>query len=165
MAIRNGGTRGRVVKVASAGVTVGALIAAAPWHVGSAAEPPAKPSEGAAAVACPATEFDRFFAAFSERAELQEAFTRFPLRKWYVDPGADPEPKRVERTLARADAKFPLIPPAADRARRGWQVRVKDDGPGQKSVKLSVPDTGQQVIFRFEKGACWQLVEIDDQSI
>jgi len=116
-------------------------------------------------VACPSVEFEKFFAAFSEDAATQEAFTRSPLRKRFVDAAADPEPTTVERMLARSEINFPVLPLAADRARRGQRLRLSAGGRDRREVVLLVPDTGQQVVYRFAKDACWELVEIDDQSI
>jgi hypothetical protein len=131
------------------------------------APPPAAPvATGAASVpTCPSSDFARFLEAFAEDVALQAAFTRFPLAMRRLDPAADPEPRPVERQAAREEVALPLFPSRQARERQHLQMEVTVPGSTVREVILRGEDDGRRIVLRFEKGACWRLILIDDQSL
>jgi hypothetical protein len=91
--------------------------AAAPASTAKAVEP-------APAVACPHPAFDTFLKHFGNEITLQEKATADPLLDSYVDAGAEPEPRTVERPLALADVEWPVMPDPAGLAGQGRQMQV-----------------------------------------
>lgn len=118
-----------------------------------------------AAMVCPSRDLERFLDAFGESAEVQRAFTRSPLTMLHLDTSASPEPATVEEQVPSERVKFPVFPSAASRARAGFSMKLQARSPDRVDVTLSVADTDHQVVFTFERDACWRLVRVDDQSL
>lgn len=114
---------------------------------------------------CPAAEFARFLEAFAEGAEVQRAFTRSPLVRRHVDKSASPEPTPVEARLALHEVAFPVFPNAEERGRQGRTLKVRELTSDRASVVVGKEDTDFQTVFLFERGECWRLVLVDDQSL
>jgi hypothetical protein len=126
---------------------------------------PAGSLAASAREACPASDFAGFFASFAEDTALQRRWTVFPLeRSSIVDAGREPG-QRVD-TVSEAEAEYPLIPPAFQRAADGLVGQIEEREGGGKRVTLSKPDTDWSTDYLFEPVAsCWQLVRIDDASL
>ncbi|WP_251474129.1 hypothetical protein [Stenotrophomonas lactitubi] len=132
--------------------------AAAPASTAKAVEP-------APAVACPHPAFDTFLKHFGNEITLQEKATADPLLDSYVDAGAEPEPRTVERPVALADVEWPVMPDPAGLAGQGRQMQVTAVADGQMQVQIRTPDSSDQQTFTFAQKPCWTLVKREDESI
>lgn len=132
--------------------------AAAPASTAKAVEP-------APAVACPHPAFDTFLKHFGNEITLQEKATADPLLDSYVDAGAEPEPRTVERPLALADVEWPVMPDPAGLAGQGRQMQVTAVADGQMQVQIRTPDSSDQQTYTFAQKPCWTLVKREDESI
>ncbi|WP_447935813.1 hypothetical protein [Stenotrophomonas lactitubi] len=132
--------------------------AAAPASTAKAVEP-------APAVACPHPAFDTFLKHFGNEITLQEKATADPLLDSYVDAGAEPEPRTVERPLALADVEWPVMPDPAALAGQGRQMQVTAVADGQMQVQIRTPDSSDQQTYTFAQKPCWTLVKREDESI
>ncbi len=105
--------------------------------------------------ACPA-RFAEFAKGFVEHVATRQSFVGARVVATRVVAG-EPEPKTISRTVS-ADEALGLIPniPKA-------QVRLSERPKPQ--ITLSKPDTDFQVTLTFERGRCWTLVRIDDESL
>lgn len=134
------------------------------WAQAAASEP-SRRGTAVATTACPSPEFGRFLKVFAENADVQRAFTRFPLVRRHLDKSATPEPAPVEEQLPPEMVTFPLFPNGEARARQGLSMKVRERSSRRVEVVLWEEDTGHQIVFTFERNACWRLVLIDDQSV
>lgn len=132
--------------------------AAAPASTAKAVEP-------APAVACPHPAFDTFLKHFGNEITLQEKATADPLLDSYVDAGAEPEPRTVERPLALADVEWPVMPDPAGLAGQGREMQVTAVADGQMQVQIRTPDSSDQQTYTFAQKPCWTLVKREDESI
>ncbi len=132
--------------------------AAAPASTAKAVEP-------APAVACPHPAFDTFLKHFGNEITLQEKATADPLLDSYVDAGAEPEPRTVERPVALADVEWPVMPDPAGLAGQGRQMQVTAVADGQMQVQIRTPDSSDQQTYTFAQKPCWTLVKREDESI
>ncbi|MFL0348339.1 hypothetical protein [Stenotrophomonas lactitubi] len=132
--------------------------AAAPASTAKAVEP-------APAVACPQPAFDTFLKHFGNEITLQEKATADPLLDSYVDAGAEPEPRTVERPVALADVEWPVMPDPAGLAGQGRQMQVTAVADGQMQVQIRTPDSSDQQTYTFAQKPCWTLVKREDESI
>lgn len=150
--------------MSSAMALAAAGILGSGWAQAAAPEPSRRGAAGAT-TACPSLEFGRFLKAFAESADVQRAFTRFPLVRRHIDKSATPEPAPAEEQLQAEKVSFPLFPNDEARARQGFSMRVRERSPRRVEVVLWEEDTGHQIAFTFERNGCWRLVLIDDQSV
>lgn len=132
--------------------------AAAPASTAKAVEP-------APAVACPHPAFDTFLKHFGNEITLQEKATADPLLDSYVDAGAEPEPRTVERPVALADVEWPVMSDPAGLAGQGRQMQVTAVADGQMQVQIRTPDSSDQQTYTFAQKPCWTLVKREDESI
>ena len=116
-------------------------------------------------MACPAAEFAPFLEAFAERADVQRACTRSPLVQRHLDKSASPEPAPVETQLPLQKVSFPVFPNAEERGRQGRSLKVRELTSDRATVVVAQEDTDFQTVFLFERGECWRLVLVDDQSL
>lgn len=116
-------------------------------------------------LACPSQDFSAFLNAFAERVEVQRAFTTYPLQKQHLESGADPEPKPVVRNLSRSQVSFPVIPAASERKLKQLTLRAEPVGDSAVKLFLVKADTDYQVVYFFNKDACWRLDRIEDGSL
>lgn len=135
--------------------------AAAPASTATTVEPPL----AVATVACPHPAFDTFLKHFGNEITLQEKATADPLLDSYVDTGAEPEPRTVERPLALADVEWPVMPDPAGLAGQGRQMQVTAVADGQMQVQIRTPDSSDQQTYTFAQTPCWTLVKREDESI
>ncbi len=142
---------------------------AAPAAVQAAEPAPASTASTAAtattAPACPHEQFDTFLKHFGNEIALQEAATADPLRDSYVDAGAEPEPKTVEKQVPLADVGWPVMPDPASLGARGREMTVTPQADGQMQVLMRTPDTSDQQVYTFARTPCWTLVSRADESI
>lgn len=135
--------------------------AAAPASTAKAVEP----APAVATAACPHPAFDTFLKHFGNEITLQEKATADPLLDSYVDAGAEPEPRTVERPLALAAVEWPVMPDPAGLAGQGRQVQVTAVADGQMQVQIRTPDSSDQQTYTFAQKPCWTLVKREDESI
>ncbi|MCK9531214.1 MAG: hypothetical protein M0R77_11750 [Gammaproteobacteria bacterium] len=113
--------------------------------------------------------FDGFLARFEANRAFQEENIIYPLKRSFVDAGADPEPKVVDKPLSKSDVKegaAPVFPSKADQTKVPFEEVIKTPALDRRTVQLQKPDTGNLLIYRFQKiGECWKLVEFEDASI
>ena len=123
------------------------------------------PEAASPTVACPSQDFRTFLTAFANEPGVQEAFTRRPLQSDYVDAAANPEPRRVHRTLDGADLQFPVMPSLQRQQQRGLEMRLTPNGDDKVEVVLVKPDTDDQTAYFFIREGCWKLDRIRDDSL
>jgi hypothetical protein len=134
-------------------------LAACKASTGADAPEPASPQ------ACPSQDFHTFLTAFVNDPGVQEAFTRRPLQSDYMDAAAEPEPRRVLRTLDGADLKFPVMPSLHRQEQEGLKMRWTAQGDDKAEVVVSQPDTDYVTVFFFSRKGCWKLDRIRDDSL
>lgn len=133
--------------------------------------PQALPAEAApaaparASADCPYPEFDAFLAHFGSEIALQEEATADPLLDSYIDPEAEPEPRKVESRLALADVEWPVMPDPAALAGQGRELQVSTLADGQRRVQIRTPDSSDQQSYTFAQAPCWTLVKREDEAI
>lgn len=135
--------------------------AAAPASTATAVEP----APAVATAACPHPTFDTFLEHFGNEITLQEKATADPLLDSYVDAGAEPEPRTVERPVALADVEWPVMPDPAGLAGQGREMQVTAVADGQMQVQIRTPDSSDQQTYTFAQKPCWTLVKREDESI
>jgi hypothetical protein len=118
-----------------------------------------------ATAACPHPAFDTFLKHFGNEITLQEKATADPLLDSYVDAGAEPEPRTVERPVALADVEWPVMPDPAGLAGQGREMQVTAVADGQMQVQIRTPDSSDQQTYTFAQKPCWTLVKREDESI
>jgi hypothetical protein len=125
-----------------------------------------EPSDSATYAACPGRDFESYFAAFSADSAVQRQWTAFPLEHVYLVADERPEPRTQIDSLSANEAKFPLVPSAAERAHPMRQVTIEDVNDGRKRVTIAQPDTDWVLHFIFAPVAgCWRLVRTEDWSM
>lgn len=124
---------------------------------------PAAPARASAD--CPYPEFDAFLAHFGSEIALQEEATADPLLDSYIDPEAEPEPRKVESRLALADVEWPVMPDPAALAGQGRELQVSTLADGQRQVQIRTPDSSDQQSYTFAQAPCWTLVKREDEAI
>jgi hypothetical protein len=141
--------------------------APAPATTAATASAPATPASATAEAGtqCPHPVFDDFLTHFGHEIALQETATADPLLDSYIDPGAEPEPAKVEKTVALADVEWPVMPDPATLKGRGREMQVTPLADGQMQVQMRTPDTSDQQTYTFARKPCWQLVKREDESI
>ena len=139
--------------------------AAAPASTATAVEPAPAPAPAVATAACPHPAFDTFLKHFGNEITLQEKATADPLLDSYVDAGAEPEPRTVQRPVALADVEWPVMPDPAGLAGQGRQMQVTAVADGQMQVQIRTPDSSDQQTYTFAQRPCWTLVKRGDESI
>lgn len=130
--------------------------------------PPAEAAPAAPARAsadCPYPEFDAFLAHFGSEIALQEKATGDPLLDSYIDPEAEPEPRKVESRLALSDVEWPVMPDPAALAGQGRELQVSTLADGQRQVQIRTPDSSDQQTYTFAQAPCWTLVKREDEAI
>lgn len=137
--------------------------AEAPASTATTVEP--APAPAVATAACPHPGFDTFLKHFGNEITLQEKATADPLLDSYVDAGAEPEPRTVQRPLALADVEWPVMPDPAGLAGQGRQMQVTAVADGQMQVQIRTPDSSDQQTYTFAQTPCWTLVKREDESI
>ena len=142
-----------------------ALLFLLSWWVGCKASTGADAPEPASPQACPSQDFRTFLTAFANDPGVQEAFTRRPLQSDYMDAAADPEPRRVLRTLDGADLKFPVMPSLQRQEQEGLKMRWTAEGDDKAEVVVFQPDTDYQTVFFFIRKGCWRLDRIRADSL
>jgi len=135
-------------------------LAACKASTGADAPEPASPT-----VACPSQDFRTFLTAFANDPGVQEAFTRRPLQSDYMDAAAEPEPRRVLRTLDGADLRFPVMPSLQRQQQEGLEMRWTSTGDDKAEVVVFKPDTDHQTAFFFIRNGCWRLDRKRDDSL
>ena len=141
--------------------------APAPTSTAAATTPVAPGATTAAEAAgnCPHPVFDEFLKHFGNEITLQEKATADPLLDSYVDAGAEPEPRTVQRPLALADVEWPVMPDPAGLAGQGRHMQVTAVADGQMQVQIRTPDSSDQQTYTFAQKPCWTLVKREDESI
>lgn len=113
--------------------------------------------------------FDDFLAKFEANRPFQQENIAFPLKHSFVDAGAEPEPKVIDKPLSKrgvAEHSAPVFPSQADQKTIPFDKEIKSPRPDRRIVQLQKPDTGYLLIYHFKKiGECWRLVEFEDASI
>lgn len=134
---------------------------AAPASTAMAVQPTPMPTPPA----CPHADFDTFLKHFGNEITLQEKATADPLLDTYIDAGAEPEPREVERRVALADVEWPVMPDPSSLSGRGREMTVTRLPDGQMEVVMRTPNSSDQQRYTFAHAPCWQLVRRDDESI
>ena len=142
-----------------------ALLFLVSWLAACKPSTSAEAPEPASPAACPSQDFRTFLTAFANDPSVQEAFTRRPLQSDYMDAAAEPEPKRITRTLDGADLRFPLMPSLQRQEQKGLELRLTSTGEDKAEVVLVKPDTDEQTVFFFIRNDCWRLDRIRDDSL
>lgn len=140
------------------------VLLASGWARAAGPEP-ARRGPDARTTVCPTLEFKGFLKAFADNADIQKAFTRFPLARRHLDKSAPLEPAPVDEQLPPEKVDFPVFPNEQARARQGLSLKVRERTSSRVEVVLWEEDTGHLIVFVFERSACWRLVLIDDQSV
>ena len=136
-----------------------------PAPAAPAPPPPAEPTAVAARGECLYPDFDAFLKHFGNEIALQEKATADPLLDSYIDAEAEPEPRKVESRLARADVEWPVMPDPAALAGQGREMQVSLLADGQRQVQIRTPDSSDQQTYTFAQAPCWTLVKREDESI
>ncbi|PTA70313.1 MULTISPECIES: hypothetical protein [unclassified Stenotrophomonas] len=166
--------RASVVLVLVAGLGAAACTPAPqalPAEAAPAAPAPAttaavvQPAPARASADCPYPEFDAFLAHFGSEIALQEKATADPLLDSYIDPEAEPEPRKVESRLALSDVEWPVMPDPAALAGQGRELQVSTLADGQRQVQIRTPDSSDQQTYTFAQAPCWTLVKREDEAI
>lgn len=141
--------------------------APAPTSTAATASAPAAPvaATADAGTQCPHPVFEEFLAHFGHEIALQEAATADPLLDSYIDAEAEPEPRKVESRLARADVEWPVMPDPAALAGQGREMQVSLLADGQRQVQIRTQDSSDQQTYTFAQAPCWTLVKREDESI
>ena len=142
-----------------------ALLLLVSWLAACKASTGADAPEPTSPQACPSQDFRTFLTAFANDPGVQEAFTRRPLQSDYMDAAADPEPRRVLRTLDGADLRFPVMPSLQRQEQEGLEMRWTAKGDDKAEVVVFQPDTDYQTVFFFIRKGCWTLDRIRDDSL
>ncbi len=118
-------------------------------------------------ITCPSNDFSTFIKAFSDSAEVQMAFTKYPLQEQRLDLNAEPEPKPVVRKIRRAQAVFPLIPNEVERKARLLALNVEQLTASHIKVSLAKANAAYQsnYEFGFQQDDCWHLLAVSIQSL
>ena len=116
-------------------------------------------------VVCPSQEFTKFLKAFSERKDIQRAFTKYPLKRQQLDLDAEPEPKPIIKSLELHQIEFPLIPDELERKAKSLALRIDKITSKKAKLTLSRIDTDYQVLYFFSKSQCWKLERVEDWSL
>lgn len=124
-----------------------------------------QPAPVPASSECPYPDFDAFLKHFGNEITLQEKATADPLLDSYIDAEAEPEPRKVESRLARADVEWPVMPDPAALAGQGREMQVSTLADGQRQVQIRTPDSSDQQTYTFAQSPCWLLVKREDESI
>lgn len=82
-----------------------------------------------------------------------------------MDATAEPEPALATKMLSAAELQFPLIPNEQQQASEGLKMRQSVLENGDVNVTLAKEDTDYQMSFYFNKGACWKLIRIRNDSL
>ncbi|HFT6994815.1 hypothetical protein [Stenotrophomonas maltophilia] len=138
-----------------------APAAPAPTSTAAAVQPAPAP----ASAECPYPQFDAFLKHFGNEIALQEKATADPLLDSYIDPEAEPEPRKVESRLALADVEWPVMPDPAALAGQRREMQVSALADGQRQVQIRTPDSSDQQTYTFAQAPCWTLVKREDESI
>jgi hypothetical protein len=115
------------------------------------------------ATLCRVENFQAFLERFTDDVEFQQQHTAAQLQTVQVD-NSGREPTPVEKLVARADLKFPVIPPSAKRKQDGLEMTVEPAKRGMK-VTLKKPDTDYLIEYTFEHAECGQLVRRENASL
>lgn len=129
------------------------------------AQPASREVSGALEIPCPSSDFSIFIRTFSNDVNVQKTFTKYPLKKQFLDPDAEPEPKKVIRNLKRHQIQFPIIPLHEERVKQSLEIHIASVTANTATVTLVKPDTDYQVSYYFRKSGCWGLVRIEDWSL
>lgn len=116
-------------------------------------------------IECPSRQFTEFFKAFSASSDIQEAFTKYPLKWQQLDLNADPEPKSFVKSLRRNQVEFPVIPDELERKSKLLMVRIDKMTSGHVKLTLLKDDTDYQITYFFRKNSCWKLERVEDWSL
>lgn len=110
---------------------------------------------------------------FLERYQANEEFRKkhssYPLRVSYVDNSAETEPKIVTISILNEDDKkginIPGYPSASEIKSVPFEKTVTTQN-GITVVTFTKPDTDYKFNFHFSRNkSCWQLVEVNDESL
>ena len=116
-------------------------------------------------ISCPAADFPAFVRAFSNDVNVQRAFTKYPLKKQWLDPDPGPEPREVIQDLDRHQIQFPILPLPEERVNYSLEIRIDSVTADSAKITLVEPDTDYQVSYFFKKNSCWTLTRIEDWSL
>jgi hypothetical protein len=138
--------------------------------------------------ACPSPEFSKFLRAFSNSADVQRQFTKFPLDYGQLfDPGAPDTKQEYKRQTIKSFEKIPtfdrqnggiIIPSERQRAKAPERLivlakgeRERPEYPGERKspddmvAMLHIEDTGFDIYYRFQRvDGCWFLRAIHAKS-
>jgi hypothetical protein len=119
------------------------------------------------AMACPSTNFQEFLEIFAESEAVQRAFTKTPLITLSIDPDANPNPVRVVNMLEYWQIKFPVFPPARERAERSITFQVHGVLVDRHATVDIVNSTGRAIAimsYYFSKDDCWRLILVNPRT-
>lgn len=146
-------------------LALAAVVWLASGSARAAGREPARRGPDAKETACPTLELEGFLKAFADSADVQKAFTRFPLARRHLDKSAPLEPAPVVEQLPPDKVAFPVFPNEQARARQRLSLKIRGRTSSRVEVVLLEEDTGHLIVFVFERSTCWRLVLIDDQSV
>ncbi len=127
-------------------------------------DPPA--NNESLSLACPSQDFAEFFEVFSERIDLQQAFTVWPLKYSAIDVEAEPAPAPVHSLISFQNAKFPLVPGKTERKEYSMNLmEINKISPNHVEVQLGKDDTDFLVSYFFTLDSCWKMYRIEDHSL
>ncbi|MDR2875955.1 MAG: hypothetical protein LBV44_08535 [Methylobacillus sp.] len=120
-----------------------------------------------AAPACPANDFQGFAEKFVSSVDVQKKFTQWPLKvTWVDDPAAEPKPTWKSKQVSKKKASFPLIESRKDAQKTGREISIEHNTEMGDHIRYRGADNGVLIYYKFKRtDSCWQLVEMDDESV
>lgn len=113
---------------------------------------------------CSRQSFPEFLSHFSADVSFQRQSVVYPLVKMQVID-AEPEPRPHTTRQSQEEVVFPVMPDRNTRDADGLMLETESVRATDAKVLLYKPDTDYQVMYIFERTACWQLTEIQDWSL
>jgi hypothetical protein len=118
---------------------------------------------------CPKT-FDSFIELFQNKSSFQAGHIRYPLIYYFVDINTKPEPRRIKLRLSKHNyLKTPgaHYPSKQIAEKMNLYRKITTYPNGTVHVRFDKPDSDVfSVEYNFVTfNGCWQLIEVDDQSL
>ncbi|MDR2219472.1 MAG: hypothetical protein LBE24_02720 [Methylobacillus sp.] len=109
------------------------------------------------------------FAEVFTHSKAQAEYTQWPLQVTsIVDINSEPEPKPVTKWLGEQEMSMPLLVESPESIKeQGYEASIEQDDATSGHIMYRSPESDMlQIRYNFKRvDSCWQLVEIDDQSL
>src|SRR5690606_38109614 len=103
---------------------------------------------------CSHRSFPEFLNHFSTDVSFQRQAVAYPLVKMQIID-AEPEPLPHTTRISQEEVVFPVMPDKSKRDADGLMLETESVRATDAKVLLYKPDTDYQVIYLFERAACW----------